>query len=100
MRELISAGHGSLFYLSHIKVTQPTAGVVGDSGTRHALHGERCATPPRPMREYNNRGRPHDFGDCSRPTTSVTAIRRVHDGPTTDPRQNSHRAVVEKIEHV
>ena len=69
-----------IIYISRIS----HAGVVAQSPTRHAIHGcvgDRCATPPRPMREQNNRGRPHDFGDCC--TTSVNAIRRVHDGPTT-----------------
>ena len=93
VRELISVRHGSIYNLcqSHKSWSLP-AGVVGNSRTRHALHGcigKRCATPLRLVREQNNRGWPHDFGDCS--ATSVKAIRRVHDGSTNEQSQSGRR---------
>ena len=78
-------------YQSHKSRSLPAV-VMGNSRIPHIRF--TCATPPRPMLEYNNGGRPHEFGDCC--TTSVTAVRRVQVGPTTGPRLNSHRAVVEK----
>ena len=71
----------------HGLVTPFTDASVNDARRLH----DRC-------KKQIYRGQPHDFGDCC--TTSVNAIRHVFDGSTTDLRLNSHRAVVDEIEHV
>ena len=99
VRELISARHGSLFItsrISHGAYPQASWGIQGtvtrftDASVNDArrLH-DRC------VNKIIGDGRATSVTAVG-PTSSMNAIRRVHDGPTTDPQLNSHRAVVEQ----
>ena len=87
VRELVSVrhGHGSLL-ISVVQTTRRRRGEFTDPSRASRMHRwtMRDASTTDAWIQYW--GRPHDFGDCG--TTSMNAIRRVHDRSTTKQSQS------------